>query len=209
MADDSGFQKNPDDHEKAPEPPLTRSERSLLRRLSTALRLADFIAVMMVAATGFSAFASWRIAQLSHTILVVSERPYLGVQEVKFDTIDTVAARIKIETRNFGSVSASDVVSQIRMLVDGHQIAGYNRLTATVNLGLASPSVPHMAYRFLPLATYQDVRDGKARLAIDVLIEYRGPDARQFCYNEIISYDRQSDTFGATGGGDRCDGQIF
>lgn len=210
MADaDSDHKMNPGEPVKAPEQLLTRADRSLVRRFSSALRFADFMAVLMVVATGLSAFATWRTVQLMHTILAISERPYIGVQQVKFDSIDASAARIAIETKNFGSVSANDAVSQIRMLIDGHQIRGQNRLTATTNVGMFSPTVPHLAYRYLPADQYRNVRAGKARLVLDVLISYRGPDERQFCYDEIISYDRQSETFGPTGGGDRCDGQIL
>jgi len=209
MADEDSGERNPNEQTKAAEPPLTRAERSLVRRFSSALRFADFMAVLMVLATGLSAYATLRTAQLMHAILMVSERPYLGVQQVKFDYFDADSARIAVEVRNFGSVSASDVVSQVRMLVNGHQIAGLNRVTATVNIGVVSPTVPHMAYRFLPPQSYQDVRDGKTRLVIDVLLSYHGPDERQFCYNEIFTFDRQSETFGATGGGERCGGQIL
>ena len=45
-----------------PEPPrqeqLTPAEKSLMRRLTEVLRFADFMALLMVAATAFSAYAA-------------------------------------------------------------------------------------------------------------------------------------------------------
>ncbi len=49
---------------------LTRGERSLIRRFSEALRFADFMALLMVAATAFSAFATWRTAQVTNLLSI-------------------------------------------------------------------------------------------------------------------------------------------
>jgi hypothetical protein len=188
---------------------LTRAERSLVRRLSSALRFADLMALLMVAATAFSALATWRTAQLMHSIFMVSERPYLGVEHVGFDSIDSTSARIVIDCRNFGHVSASDGVSQIRLMLDGRPVKGADLRDSIRNLGIVSPNVPHVYYRFIPIAIYRQLRAGQGTLVADVLMNYHGPDQRQFCYNEIMTYDSRTDSFSASGGGDRCNGQIF
>ncbi len=188
---------------------LSRSERSLVLRLSSALRFADFMALLMVAATAFSAFSTWRTAQLMNSVFVVSERPYLGINHISFDSVDSDVARIAIDCRNFGHVSASDGATQIRLLLDGQPLRGKELRDSVANLGIVSPSVPHIFYRFIPVDVYHRLRSGAAKLVIDVLMTYRGPDQREFCYNEIMTYDRRTDTFNASGGGDRCDGQIF
>lgn len=188
---------------------LTRAERSLVGRLSSALRFADFMALLMVAATAFSALATWRTTQLMHSIFMVSERPYLGVQHVGFDSVDNHSARLAVDCQNFGHVSASDGVSQIRLLMDDLPVKGADLRYSVRNLGIVSPNVPHIYYRFIPIDVYRQLRAGQGRLIIDVLLNYRGPDQRQFCYNEIMTYDSRTDAFSASGGGDRCDGQIF
>jgi hypothetical protein len=67
---------------------LTVTERSLVRRLSRALRFADLMALLMVAATGLSAFATWRTAEMTNRIFAVAERPYVGIQHVSLEAFD-------------------------------------------------------------------------------------------------------------------------
>src|SRR5260370_13444292 len=97
---------------------LTRGERSLIKRFSEVLRFADFMAVLMVAATAFSAFATWRTAQVTNLLFSIAERPYIGVQRTTFDSIGADAARVTIDFRHFGQGSATDGVAPIRLLVD-------------------------------------------------------------------------------------------
>ena len=63
---------------------LLRAERSILARLADAVKLADFMAILMVLATFFSAYATWRTAKLTSTIFAVADRPFIGVQQVAF-----------------------------------------------------------------------------------------------------------------------------
>lgn len=190
--------------------PLTVTERSLMRRLSSALRFADFMALLMVAATAFSAFASWRMAQLTNLLFSVSERPYIGMQRVAFDSVDATSARVLIDCRNFGTMSANDAVARIHLLVNERPLAAANDLhDTTINIGNFTPSVPHPFHRFLPIKVYDAAREGRAKLVVYVQITYRGPDQRQFCYNETMTYDNRADTFDPNGGNDRCDGEIF
>src|SRR5258708_1020447 len=100
---------------------LTKAERSLVRRLSREIRFADFMALMMVAATAFSAFATWQTARIAGRIFAVSERPYVGIERLAFDLINARDARIMIDFRNFGSVSGHDAVARFTLLVDGRR----------------------------------------------------------------------------------------
>ena len=189
--------------------PLTVAERSLVRRLSSALRFADFMALLMVAATGFSAYATWRTAQLTNRIFTVAERPYIGMERVSFETVDRTSARLLIDCRNFGTVSANDGVVRFRLLIDGRPLPGIDAPDTTINIGMVTPSVPHPFHLFVPIKTYQAVRAGQAKLILHTAITYRGPDRRQFCYGETMTYDDRAATFDPNGGSDRCDGAIY
>jgi hypothetical protein len=185
-------------------------ERSLVRRLSSALRFADFMALLMVAATGFSAYATWRTAQVTHELFTVAERPYIGMQRVSFDVTDHTSARLIIDLRNFGSVSARAAVVRFRLLVDGKVLAeADNRDESTVNVGNFSPQVPHPFHLFVPIKVYDDARAGRARIVLYVQLTFQSPDQRPFCYNETMTYDYRADTFDPKGGDDHCDGEIF
>ncbi|HXR24122.1 MAG TPA: hypothetical protein VN742_02090, partial [Candidatus Binataceae bacterium] len=78
-----------------------------------------------------------------------------------------------------------------------------------INIGMVTPSVPHPFHLFVPIKTYEAVRAGQAKLILHTEITYRGPDQRQFCYSETMTYDDRADTFDPNGGSDRCDGSIY
>ena len=67
----SEHQNPPQEHRPDPQtsPPesstLTPAEKSMMRRLTEVLQFADFMALLMVAATAFSAYAAWRTAQVT------------------------------------------------------------------------------------------------------------------------------------------------
>ena len=56
-------------------PGIPRRERLAFRRLSDVLRFTDFMTFMMVVATAFSAFATWRSARVTSLLFAVAERP--------------------------------------------------------------------------------------------------------------------------------------
>jgi hypothetical protein len=186
---------------------LTRGERSLIRRFSEVLQFADFMALLMVAATAFSAFATWRTAQVTNLLFSIAECPYIGVERVAFDSIASDAARLTIDFRNFGQVSAIDGVATIRELVDGKPLE--RGAVATINVGMVSPTVPHLNFRFIPADLYKKILDGQAHLVVQVIITYRGPDQREFCYDQLLTYDHRVNTFGSSGGTDKCSGAIY
>jgi hypothetical protein len=185
---------------------LTRGERSLIRRFSEVLQFADFMAVLMVAATAFSAFATWRTAQVTNLLFSIAERPYIGIERMTFDSIGSDAARLTIDFRNFGQVSATDGVATITELVDGTRL---ERGTAAVKVGMVSPTVPHFYFSYVPAGIYQKILQGKARLVVQTSVTYRGPDGRQFCYYESNTYDHRANVFSPSGGSDKCSDAIY
>ena len=101
-----------------------RRERSLIGQLAEILKFADLMAIMMVLATAFSALATWRTASITNMLVSIAERPYIGVQRVAFDTVESDGSgRLLIDCRNFGHVSGSDGVVRIRLVVDGKTIS--------------------------------------------------------------------------------------
>ena len=83
-------------------PGFSRGERKVVQRLSDVLRFTDFMTAMMVVATIFSAFATWRTARVTDLLFTIAERPYIGVERVAVDSVDAEFARLMIDCRNFG-----------------------------------------------------------------------------------------------------------
>ena len=222
MADDQALQprRNPagedaDAGEATLEPDFARAssvlraERTAVRRLSNVLRFNDFMTFMMVIATIFSAFATWRTAQVTNLLFAIAERPYIGVDRVTVDSIDAAFARVMVDCRNFGNVSANDGVAQVSVTIDDRRLPESSPTIGIHNIGIVSPTVPHRIFRFVPKNLYEQVRAGRSRMIVQIVFNYRGPDQRQFCYNEFMTYDVRTADFISTGGSDRCDGQIY
>jgi hypothetical protein len=188
---------------------LRRDERSLVQRISRALRFADLMAVMMVGATAMSAFATWRMASLTQTLFAVTERPYVGVARVSFEPGRDNTTRVRLDFRNFSHVYATDGVARIWIMIDGKRLRHHEGAARTMNVGMISPTVPHFLYRSLPTAVYDSIINGQAKIVVRGKIIYRGPDQREFCYNEYFTYDDQADGFVSAGGDDRCGGVIY
>jgi hypothetical protein len=188
---------------------LSRGERTIVRRLSGVLRFNDFMTFMMVIATGFSAFSTWRTAQVTNLLFTVAERPYIGVQEVTVDGIDAGFARVVVDCRNFGQVQAVGGVARIVVTVDGKPLPRATAVADTENIGIVSPSVPHRIFRFVPSTLYEAVRDGQSRMIVHVEFAYRGPDQRRFCYSKLFIYDSRTDNFIPSGGSDQCGGEVY
>src|ERR1700691_228747 len=130
---------------------LTRGERRVIRRLSQGIRFNDFMTFMIVAATICSAFATWRTAQVTSLLFAVTERPYVGVEDASMDASDEQNARIAINFRNFGHVSAGDGVARIAVVVNGRPSFDSGAASATNNVGMISPTVRHSFFRFVPI----------------------------------------------------------
>jgi len=192
----------------APPPPatehLTPGEKSLIRRLTEVLRFADFLALLMVAATAFSAYATWRTAQVTSHIFALEERPFVGVERAAFEQGDTPNPRAVVEYRNFGKIPASSAIITVVALADGKRVADSPNEMSSIAEGVLSPGVPHFFYTYLPVDTYKSIVAGKVSLMLNVKAEYKGPGGEAFCYAERVVFDYRSAGFRPVGGTDRC-----
>jgi len=214
-----GEQENParehrDPQSRPPEPARTRSgmdqltpaEKSLMRRLTEVLRFADFMALLMVAATAFSAYAAWRTAQVTSHIFALEERPFVGVERVAFEQGDTANPRAVVEYRNFGKIPANGALITVVALANGKRVADMPNEMSSISAGVLSHGVPHFFYSYFPPDTYKSIVTGKASLMLQVHVEYRGPGAEPFCYSERMAFDYRAAGFRPAGGTDRCSG---
>jgi len=204
-------QHHPDSHSRTPEPhepsgpeQLTLAEKSLMRRLTSVLRFADFMALLMVAATAFSAYAAWRTAQVTSHIFALEERPFIGIEGVTFEQGDTPNPRAVVEYRNFGKIPASGAIIAVIALADGKRIADSPNEMSSISAGVLSPGVPHFFYTYFPVDTYKSIVTGKVGLMLDVRAEYKGPGTEAYCYTERVIFDYRSAGFRPAGGTDRC-----
>jgi hypothetical protein len=188
---------------------IASSERRAMMRLSNVLRFNDFMTFMMVIATALSAFATWRTAHITNLLFAVAERPYIGIEKVSLDGTFGDLARVAIDCRNFGNVSATRGVARVTIKIDGKELPQETDANATNNIGMVSPSVPQLIFRFVPIDLYRKVSSGQSRMVVHVLFTYRGPDRREFCYDQLMIYDRRSASFISSGGTDRCGGHNY
>jgi hypothetical protein len=190
----------------SPESSAERREKEIVKRegfqlakLSQALKLADFMAILMVFATICSAYATWRTAEVTSLIFAVAYRPILG------DAVDSAMPAIKIDYRNFSQIAARDAHLEVNAVVDGKAVMPPEGTTMAVEAGILSPSVPHFFYAYLRPELYQAVAAGKSNLQIRVKMSYRGPaHGTEYCYLERMVYDFRARVFNSAGGSDRC-----
>jgi len=183
---------------------LSTAEKSLMRRLTEVLRFADFMALLMVTATAFSAYAAWRTAQVTSHIFALEERPFVGIAGVTFEQGDTPNPRAVVEYRNFGKIPASSAIVTVVALVGGKRLADSPNEMSSVSAGVLSPGVPHFFYTYFPIDTYKSVLAGKVSLMLHVRAEYKGSGGEAFCYTERVVFDYRSAGFRPAGGTDRC-----
>jgi len=189
---------------------IIRRDRSQLARLSEAIKLADFMAVLMVMATFFSAYATWRTSVVTSTIFAVSDRPFLGVQEVSFETQDPEHPTILVTYKNFGSIPSLDTIVAIHAVVDGKIVRQPGDAMSEIDAGIASPEVPHTFFISIPAEKLQAITAGKSNLQVHVSMLYKGPaHATQLCYFERFSYSVRLNLFQASGGDDKCGTDVF
>src|SRR6516164_9278925 len=96
-----------------------RWEHAEQRRVSRALGLTDLLAVLMVIATGFSAFATWRTAQVTSLVFAVADRPFMGVAKLEFEATDTTDPHLTVVYKNFGRIPAVDGLVTVDAWIDG------------------------------------------------------------------------------------------
>src|ERR1700736_4953634 len=92
---------------------IEAQEREILRTERRILTVADFMALLMVAATAFTAIATYRTYQVSELIFAISDRPFIGVQKVSFERTDTEQPAIVIDFRNFGPIPADGAIFRV------------------------------------------------------------------------------------------------
>jgi hypothetical protein len=185
---------------------LTAAEISLMRRLTGVLGFADFMALLMVAATAFSAYAAWRTAQVTSRIFALQERPFIGVQAVTFEQRDTANPRAVVEYRNFGRIPATAAIITVITRANGKRIVDTPNEMSSVSAGVLSPGVPHFFYSYLPIDVYKSVIAGKSSLMLETRAEYKGSGGQTFCYTERMVFDYRVAGFRPAGGTDRCGG---
>ena len=127
------------------------------------------MALLMVAATAFSAFATWRTAEVTNRMFAVEERPFVGVKRVFFERGRTSNPRAVVEYRNFGKIPAGGAIVTVTAMADGKRVTELPNAMSWLSVGMLSPNVPHFFYRYLPLGTYQAVVPVGARLDLNWL----------------------------------------
>jgi hypothetical protein len=176
------------------------AERSLVRRLSRAIRFADFMAALMVAATAFSALATWRTASIAKAIYLASERAYVGVEGVWIDGTRSDDPRVEVDFRNFGNVAAQEVKLTRRLKLDGVVVKDSAQI---LNAGILSPTTPHRLHLHLPANSYTAVTSGKATLTVEIAASFFSAQ-RQLCYLQRFTYVEHENEFLVDGGTTDC-----
>lgn len=195
---------------EARERDLLRKEQGLLTRVAKFVRLADFMAILMVIATAFSGFATWKTAQVTARMFAVTDRPFLGVQSVTFEQTNSGAPAVVVDFRNFGHIPAGASLIDVRALIDGKAIKPHEGELSLSEQGNVSPGVPHFFYAYVPADDYTKILSGQSHLMVSISLEYKGPDlAASYCYLEKIVYDYRSASFRHAGGSDKCGNDVF
>jgi hypothetical protein len=179
--------------------------REILRTERRILTVADFMALMMVAATAFTALATWRTYKVSELIFAIQDRPFLGVQRVTFERTDTAEPAIVVDFRNFGPIPADGAIIAVSALLGGKPLPPRDGEGTASDQGTVSPGVPHYFYFFLLSDQYKEAISGAAHLMVRVRMEYKGPALdRRFCYMKNLFYDSHTGTFRPAGGSSVC-----
>lgn len=183
-----------------------RWERAESRRVSHAIGLTDLLAVLMVAATGFSAFATWRTAQVTSLVFAVSDRPFMGVAKMDFEATDSPDPHLTVVYKNFGRIPAADGLVSVDAWIDGKPAPDpFPGAMDVHESGGIPPDVDHFFYRYFTADSYKDVVSGKSRLRVEVRIDYTGlaPNT-QYCDSKRFVYDYRTATFRHAGGSNKC-----
>jgi hypothetical protein len=204
------------DHEEGPlREELERERRwehAEVGRVSHAVGLTDLLAVLMVIATGFSAFATWRTAEVTSLVFAIADRPFMGVSKIEFEATDSPDPHLTVVYKNFGRIPATDGLVSVDARIDGKEAP--DPFPGAMNVhetGGIPPDVDHFFYRYLTADSYREVVSGKASLRVDVHINYKGlaPNT-QYCDFKWFVYDYRTATFRHAGGSNKCNGtQIY
>ena len=179
--------------------------RKLVRTLTSALEITDFLALMMVLATGFSAYATWKMEQVTNQILLISQRPYIGTESI--DLLDDKRPKVAVDLRNFGTVQAEHTIISMVVLINGKPLSSDLEAQQQKSPVVFSPGVPHRFYRHLTTDIYQQAIQGKVTLLVEIRVRYRGPRGDEHCYLTQDNFDNLDNIFYPVGGSLRCDAQ--
>ncbi len=184
---------------------LAAEAREILRTERRILSVADFMALLMVAATAFTALATWRTYKVSELIFAIQDRPFLGVQKVTFERIGSNEPAIVVDFRNFGAIPADDAIVTVTALLDGKPLPVRDGEMSTLDQGVVSPLIPHFFYVLMSSDEYKRAVSGAARLMVHFYVEYKGPALdRRFCYKKKVFYDYHIGDFRPAGGSAKC-----
>lgn len=179
---------------------------NLVRSVTSALEVTDFIAVMMVFATALSAYATWRTAQVTKQILLISQRPYIGTESMNL--IDDTNPRVLIDLRNFGTVQAEDTVVNVVLRINGKVLPRDSEPQQPGAPVVFSPGVPHRFFRHMTSDMYRDAVQGKINLVVETQVRYSGPQGDKHCYLARDSYDNVDNVFYSQRGSLSCNDQV-
>jgi hypothetical protein len=180
------------------------AERSFRTRMLAQLQLADFLAVMMVLSTTFSAYATWRTAKIADSIYMAAERAYFGVESITFNNSRVGDPRVAIDYRNLGNVTAMHLRMLRRMSIDDAEIPSATRI---IQPGVLSPGVSHLTYIHLPAGAYTPILAGRSSLKIQVAVTYTNPRQQPLCYMTTFTYDADEENFNGSSGSVDCSAQ--
>lgn len=173
--------------------------RSTLRNL---MGLQDLMALLMVVATTFTGYATWKYVQVSRAVFRSAERPYLGVNGIRVDQTDPTRPLLVIEYRDFSSIPADRSVLSVRPTIDGRPFP--NEQEEPIQLGILSPQVSHFWHMLIPTDSVRQILDGKALLSLTIAFSYGDTGDDGYCYRMKFEYDPKVRDFTPAGGSDRC-----
>jgi hypothetical protein len=160
----------------------------------TALEITDLLALMMVFATALSTYSTWRTQQVTNQIVLISLRPYIGLESIKF--VGITNPRVVEGLRNFSTVQAEQTRVSIALGVSEDALSGdseHKRVRWCSRRG----------YRIVSSVTSLQIPtavrlEGKVNLVIETQVRDKGPLGDEHCY--LTVYDQR--------GSLSCDHQI-
>ncbi|HLW71202.1 MAG TPA: hypothetical protein VKS22_11345 [Candidatus Binataceae bacterium] len=173
-------------------------------QLLSRLNLADFMAVLMVAATAFSAFATWRTASIANAIYAAAERAYFGLESTTLDASRPGHPRVVIDYRNLGDVSATNLKIIWRLIIDGEEVKSTTKI---ITPGILSPGTQHLFRMPIPPAAYASIVAGKSSLEVQIAAAYNNLRGNPLCYMAKLVYDAEEKDFDITNGTLDCAAQ--
>ena len=190
-------------HSEEPRDPASSAQSRL--SLRDLIRIQDFMAVLMVIATAFTGYATWRYVEVSRDIFGAAERPYVGVQGIRIDQSAPRQPHLIVEYRDFGNIPADQTIIIGQLTINGQLVPGQRK--ASAELGVLSPQVAHFWHRAIPPESLRPILDGKSVLSVGIEFAYRDANDRHYCYRMAFEYHPNVNDFTPAGGSDRCSTQ--